>query len=83
MRLHVVSEEEYVAHHTNAALPRGDPEFLKLWATSYPAMGRGETGVVTPLLEKLLGRPAKTMVDCLKEQVGGERDVLAQYARAK
>ncbi|VDB92048.1 unnamed protein product [Peniophora sp. CBMAI 1063] len=80
--LHVVSEDEYVAQHADAAaLPRGDPEFLKLWATSYVAMGRGETGVVTPLLEKLLGRPARAMVDCLKELVGGERDVIAQYAK--
>ncbi|KZV63593.1 NAD(P)-binding protein [Peniophora sp. CONT] len=82
IKLHVVSEDEYVAQHASAAaLPRGDPEFLRLWATSYVAMGRGKTGVVTPLLEKLLGRPAKAMVDCLKELVGGERDAIAQYAK--
>ena len=82
IQLHVVHEDQYVARHTNAAaLPRGDPEFLRLWATTYVAMGRGETGAVTPLLERLLGRPARAMIDCLKEIMGGEKSVIEQYAK--
>ena len=82
LKLHVVSEDEYVTQHTDtAALPRGDPEFLRLWATTYVAMARGETGIVTPLLEELLGGPPRLMEVCLKDQVGGERNAIEQYAK--
>ncbi|KZV77372.1 NAD(P)-binding protein [Peniophora sp. CONT] len=82
VKLHVISVDEYVAQHTNeAALPRGDPEFLKSWVTCFPAIERGETGVVTPLLEDLLGRPAIAMEDYLKELASGKEEAITQYAK--
>jgi hypothetical protein len=44
-------------------------------------MGRGETGVVDPTLENLLGRPARAMVDCLKDGLKREEEAIAQYAK--
>ena len=82
LRLHVVSEDEYVARHTNSStLPRGDPAFLRQWATSCVAMARGETGIVSSTLEETLGREARCTEECLKELIGKERDAIAQYAK--
>ncbi|VDB87300.1 unnamed protein product [Peniophora sp. CBMAI 1063] len=82
VRLHVVSEDEYVERHTDpSTLPRGDPEFLRQWATSCVAMSRGETGVVSPALEDILGRRARGTEECLRELIGKEQDAITQYAK--
>jgi hypothetical protein len=83
VRLHVVSVDEYVARHTrDDGEPRGEPAFLREWATTYAAIARGDAGAVDPLLERVLGRPARAMVDCLKESLGAaEGGAIAQYAK--
>ncbi|KAI0031125.1 NAD(P)-binding protein [Vararia minispora EC-137] len=81
VRLHVVSVDEYVRRHTNALEPRGDPDFLREWATTYDALIRGDLGVVDPLLERMLGRPARTMADCMKDLLKGEGEENERYAK--
>jgi hypothetical protein len=56
--LHVVSTDEWIAQHQKSNGDyRSSEEFLRLWATTYPALEAGECAVVDPLLETLLGRP--------------------------
>lgn len=57
-----VSLDEYVAQpHVRAALSSHGPgEVTDQWATVYEAIRQGETAVVSPLLEQLLGRKPET-----------------------
>jgi uncharacterized protein YbjT (DUF2867 family) len=60
--LRVVGVEEYVAREVAAGKSES---FARQWATTYAAMARGEFAAVDPLLEKLLGRPRRTMEELL------------------
>ncbi|KAI0313404.1 hypothetical protein OF83DRAFT_1211194, partial [Amylostereum chailletii] len=80
----LVSVDEYVEKHTNPeAGIRGEPSFLREWATTFPAMANGDTGHVDPLLEELLGRPARAMEDHLRASLvaEGEGDAVEKYAK--
>jgi len=62
-----VGVEEFVNYHADAELGPKSREYVEMWSTSYPAMAEGETAMVDPLLQKLLGRPLKPMRDSVKE----------------
>lgn len=79
IRINVVSLDEYVERSRDSPPPRNDEDFLRKWARTFDAMGRGETGVVSPLLETVLGRPARALEEVLAEQMG--RGAIEQYAK--
>jgi len=83
VRVHIVSEDDFVARHAKpeTANMRDSPEFLHKWATTYEAMKRGETGIASPLLEKLLGRSAKSIEERLREMLGKESEITQRYAK--
>ncbi|CAF4034731.1 unnamed protein product [Rotaria sordida] len=61
--LRFVSLEEYINHYLN-----GRGEFwVRLWATTYPALQRGELARVDPTLENLLGRKPKSLEQTIEE----------------
>ena len=64
LKLNIVSEEDYVGR-----VPcKGD--WLHFWATTYPALVRGELAVVDPLLQEILGRELKPFEETLRETLG-------------
>jgi hypothetical protein len=81
VNLHVVSIDEYVSKH---AKPGGDvrssPDFLRLWATTYPALAASECARVDPLLEQLLGRPPKSFDASLQESLAID-GTIERYAK--
>lgn len=81
--LRVVSEDEYVRAHAGKPGPRGEEEFLRKWATTYKALEKGETGVVEPLIQQVLGRELKPFEQTMKEVLGvsGDASVMEQYAK--
>jgi hypothetical protein len=81
IKLHVVSEDEYVrAHEKPGGDVRSSPEFLRLWATTYPALAVGECARVDGLLEELLGRKPKSFEETLKESLK-EEGAIERYAK--
>ena len=79
--LKVVGLEEFVEYHKH----KQTEELLRTWSTTWTAIGRGETGVVDPLLTELLGREPKSIDETLKEVLGegGDRAAadLKRYGR--
>ncbi|EKM53466.1 uncharacterized protein PHACADRAFT_76639, partial [Phanerochaete carnosa HHB-10118-sp] len=63
LQLKIVSEDEYIASN------QGGEDFLRKWATTYPALVRGELAVVDPLLRQVLGRDLKPFEETLKEEL--------------
>jgi uncharacterized protein YbjT (DUF2867 family) len=81
IKLHVVSEDEYVrAHEKPGGDVRSSPEFLRLWATTYPALAAGECARVDGLLEELLRRKPKSFEESLKESLK-EEGAIERYAK--
>ncbi|TFK49576.1 NmrA-like family protein [Heliocybe sulcata] len=85
VNVHIVSEDEYVRRHKDesGSNVRGTEDFLRKWATTFEAMKRGETGIVDPTLQEVLGRPLKTMEESLREMLTaqGEGEAIKQYAK--
>ena len=80
LALKVVSEDEYVA--SNA----GGEELLRKWATTFPALKRGELATVDPLLQTILGRPLKPFEETVKETyegTDGGAAAVQQYSRLR
>lgn len=78
LQLKIVSEDEYVASN------EGGEDLLRKWATTYPALVRGELAVVDPLLRQILGRDLKSFEETLREQLSiGETGEAAvkQYSK--
>ncbi|KAI0782996.1 NmrA-like family protein [Abortiporus biennis] len=76
LTLKIVPVEEYVKNN----LGKSDswPEsLLRDWATTFPAIKRGECATVDPLLRNLLGRDLKTIDETLEEMLGS-KDASAQ-----
>ncbi|GJE91500.1 SDR family oxidoreductase [Phanerochaete sordida] len=63
LQLKVVPEDEYVASN------EGGEDLLRKWASTYPAVARGELAVVDPLLRQILGRDLKTFEETLNEEL--------------
>ncbi|KAI9812171.1 MAG: hypothetical protein M1827_004837 [Pycnora praestabilis] len=89
LKVHLTAnDEEYVDYHTEQKHGhKNNPDtrdFLQSWATTYPAMQKGELAVVDPLLQQLLGRelkPLKTsLVEALKD-ISNARENIEQYAK--
>ncbi|KAI0827755.1 NmrA-like family protein [Trametes gibbosa] len=81
IRLVVASEDDYVQANLGKSGPLGEEEFLRLWATTYKALQRGELDVVDPLLQKVLGRELKPFEDTLRETLGLQGSVMERYAK--
>ncbi|PSR81630.1 hypothetical protein PHLCEN_2v6312 [Hermanssonia centrifuga] len=64
LRVKEVSVDAYVANN------QGSEELLRKWATTYPALARGELAVVDPLLREILGRDLTPFEDTLREVLG-------------
>jgi hypothetical protein len=84
--LHIVSGDEYVAKNKKDNSDfRNSEEFLRLWATTYPALEAGECAKVDPLLETLLGREPKSFEESLKESLATVMEegkgAIEQYAK--
>lgn len=63
--LRIVSLQEYIDRN----LKERDEVWVRLWATTYPALERGEVARVDPTLEKLLGRPLINFEQILKNML--------------
>jgi uncharacterized protein YbjT (DUF2867 family) len=74
LQIDAVGTEAYVDYQLERrASSKSNPptrEFLEAWSTTYPAMERGDTAVVDPLLRDLLGRDIMSMEERLKELLG-------------
>ncbi|OJT13276.1 Quinone oxidoreductase 2 [Trametes pubescens] len=81
VRLVVVSEDEYVKANVGRPGMLGEEEFLRGWATTYKALGRGEAGVVDPLLQEVLGRELTPFDDILKMTLSVKGSLLEQYVK--
>jgi uncharacterized protein YbjT (DUF2867 family) len=62
-----VGLRDFVDYHADAEIGPKSREYFTMWATSYPSMDAGETAVVDPLLQKLLGRPLKSMMESVRQ----------------
>lgn len=61
LQLKIVTREEYIASNDL------DKELLQKWATTFPALKRGELAVVDPLLQEILGRELRSFDATVKE----------------
>ena len=81
LQLKVVSEDEFVASN------EGGEDLLRKWATTFPALVRGELAVVDPLLQSILGREFKPFKQTVRETLGATGDggdaAVKQYSRSK
>lgn len=62
-----VGAEEFVDFNADAEIGPKSREYIEMWTTSYPAMDAGETATTDPMLQELLGRPLKPMMESVKE----------------
>lgn len=62
-----VGTDAFVDYHATADAGPKSREYIAMWATSYPSMDAGETALVDPLLQKLLGRTLKPMIESVRE----------------
>ncbi|KAH9831872.1 NmrA-like family protein [Rhodofomes roseus] len=82
VHLKVVSEGEYVAAHTGRPGPRGEAGFLRKWATTYRALGRGECAVADPTLREIIGREPTPFEETVREMWGVDGEgAVDPYAR--
>jgi len=77
----VVSVEEYIKANQGKRGPRGEPDFLRQWATTYTALAKGECSVVDPTIKRVLGRELKPMEQTLREMLGATDDSVERYAK--
>ncbi|KZT53894.1 NAD(P)-binding protein [Calocera cornea HHB12733] len=81
LKVEVGTLEEYIAANHGKRGPRGEVEFLKQWATTYPALAKGECSVVDPTIKRVLGRELKPMEQTLREMLGATDDSIDRYAK--
>ena len=81
LQLKIVSEDEFVASN------EGGEDLLRKWATTFPALVRGELAVVDPLLQSILGREFKPFEQTVRETLGATGDggdaAVKQYSRSQ
>ena len=77
LKVKIISLDEYVA--TN----QGGEELLTRWATTFPAVVRGELAAVDPLLQNILGRELVPFEETLREELLAHTgvDAIKQYPR--
>ena len=87
LRVEAVGEDAYVEHmFARQARAGANPpmkEFLRQWASTYPAMERGDTAVVDGLLKRLLGRRLIGLGERLGHLLGdrGNEEANERYAK--
>lgn len=85
LKVREVSEDEFVRHY---AEKRGggseQEEFVRQWASTYPAIAKGELAVLDPALERILGRLPKDfdkILPRLLTDIAGAGASVDQYAK--
>ena len=85
LKVREVSEDEFVRHHAaNRGGGKDAEDFVRAWASTFPAIAKGELAVVDPSLEKILGRATKDFQRLLPEllrDVAGAEGSVKQYAK--
>ena len=87
LKVEAVGEDAYVEHmfarQAKAGANPSTRDFLRQWASTYPAMERGDTAVLDRLLERLLGKRLTGMRERLGEVLGdrGNEEANTRYAR--
>ena len=88
LRVEEVGMEAYVDFQTEMKTgnkeDRETREFMELWASTFPAIRKGELDVIDPLLEILLGRelkPMKKSLEVLLKDVTSAEGSIGQYAK--
>ena len=73
IRIKQVSEEEYAAEPRVQEMlrPLGPREVPKLWATSFDAVRKGECGIASVELRRLLGREPETFEQTVRQLTRG------------
>ncbi len=71
LKVEEVGEEEFVKYQverkTGGKEDKATLDMVQRWATSYPAIEKGELAVVDSLLQRLIGKELKTMEEPLRE----------------
>lgn len=67
--LRIVSLEEHINYYKNGR----DESWVRLWATTYSALERGELARVDPTLENLLGHAPKSLEQTIEEILIGKQ----------
>ena len=77
LKVKIIPLDEYVA--TN----QGGEELLTRWATTFPAVVRGELAAVDPLLQNILGRELVPFEETLREGLleNGSAEAVQRYSR--
>lgn len=76
VNVRILPPQEAIAWHIeHKSLPPGQDEFLPNWASMHRAWELGEADYVDPTLERLLGRPPKTLEDQLEEIFSTENEL--------
>jgi uncharacterized protein YbjT (DUF2867 family) len=85
VRVETVTEDEYVDYQTERRTEGKEDEetrgFMRRWASTYPAVEKGELEVVNSVLRELLDRELKGMREILGEKLGTEEGAVGRYAR--
>ncbi|MCJ1333722.1 hypothetical protein MMC10_010422 [Thelotrema lepadinum] len=80
-----VTEEEFVKHHAaNRGGGKEAEDFVRAWASTFPAIGKGELAIVDLSLEQILGRKPEGFHEVLPgllQDVTGAKVSLKQYAK--
>ena len=79
LALHIVDVEEYVQRFHDETSPWATEAFLRAWAKTFDAMARGETGKVDDLLERILGRPLRSVEEVVRNKL--DQEAVTQYAK--
>ncbi|EIM85368.1 NAD-P-binding protein [Stereum hirsutum FP-91666 SS1] len=78
--LHTITVDEYVQRLFNPNSPRlGDEAFLREWVKTHEVMQRGEMGVASDVLGRILGREPKSMEACLRDSF--KEDLIGQLSK--
>ena len=84
LRLREVPEDEFVKHlAANRGGGKEAEDFVRAWATSFPAIAKGELAVVDPSLQQILGRKPKDFYEVLPgllQDITGAKGSITQYA---
>ena len=83
-----VGQDAWIDHMTEVKTGRRDHtetrDFISQWASTFPAIEKGELAVVDPLCEQLLGRPLVSMDDYLEgllKDKAAASESMKRYAR--
>ena len=84
LQVHEVSEDEFVKHHAaNRGGGKDAEDFVRAWASTFPAIASGELAVVGKL-QNILGRKPREFREILSDllqDITDTEESIAQYAK--